>query len=585
MSMGAAHQAARGGRTARQINASIRRADALKGDGVLHNDDVLANQVYAEAINCPICHKRVHPSNFNDHMNNDHPDGKPLHEITERLPLAAIRTDGGTQPRAAINAETVSEYAEAMQDGATFPALVVYFDGREYWLADGYHRYHAANQCGLLDFPADVRQGTVRDAVLHSVGANATHGLRRTNQDKRRAVERLLRDDEWVKWSDREIARRCGVSDRFVNKLRAEIIPVTANRSQLEREYTTKHGTQATMAVGKIGRNPSLALPASGAGTGSSSPEDAPDGRVFVDVRPGTVTYGREVDDYVEDVADTYVDDVPSVEVDPSPTPSPSTGRGESSLLSGGLYEGAMVKAASGQVGQVVNLSGRIAIVETKNGQRPYDVAKLTLMASLPVDEEGTVPSFNYKRDAKVMLPADETISQPFDFCQTPAYALDPLLPYLGAREVWEPAAGEMGLVEALYDAGWYEEAVIASDILTGQNFLKWTPTRHFDVIMTNPPYSLKFPWMKRCYALGKPFALLLPVDVLGSKTAQALMQEHGFEMMLLDSRVNFKMPNAGWDGAGAQFATFWLTWQLLPEKIMFGSIAEGKKAWHVDHQ
>ena len=118
------HTSGRGGRKARKINDDRRKSDRLKSDGVLHNDETLANRVYAEAINCPICHKRVHPTNFNQHMSNDHPNGKPLHEVTERLPLAAIRTDGGTQPRAAINAETITEYAEAIQDGATFPALV-----------------------------------------------------------------------------------------------------------------------------------------------------------------------------------------------------------------------------------------------------------------------------------------------------------------------------------------------------------------------------------------------------------------------------------------------------------------------------
>lgn len=199
MALSTSRPRARGGRTARKINASIRRQDALKG-GALHNDEELANTVYAESLNCPICDKRIHPTNYNQHMQDQHPDGKPLHETMELLPLAAIRVDGGTQSRMAINQATVDEYTEAMQDGgAIFPALVVYYDGRDYWLADGFHRAAAAMQAGLLAFAADVRQGTVRDAVLHSVGANATHGLRRTNADKRRAVERLLRDDEWQK--------------------------------------------------------------------------------------------------------------------------------------------------------------------------------------------------------------------------------------------------------------------------------------------------------------------------------------------------------------------------------------------------
>jgi hypothetical protein len=56
------------------------------------------------------------------------------------------------------------------------------------------------------------RQFNRRDALLFSVGANAIHGHRRTNEDKRRAVDVLLNDPEWRVWNDSEIARRCGVS-------------------------------------------------------------------------------------------------------------------------------------------------------------------------------------------------------------------------------------------------------------------------------------------------------------------------------------------------------------------------------------
>ncbi|MBT3274957.1 MAG: streptomycin biosynthesis regulator, partial [Spirochaetales bacterium] len=49
----------------------------------------------------------------------------------------------------------------------------------------------------LLEIDADIRQGTQQDAVLHSVGANAAHGARRTNDDKRLAVKTLLCDGEW----------------------------------------------------------------------------------------------------------------------------------------------------------------------------------------------------------------------------------------------------------------------------------------------------------------------------------------------------------------------------------------------------
>ncbi len=137
-----------------------------------------------------------------------------------KIKLKKISIDGGTQPREDINEEIVSEYAEAMKEGDTFPPIVVFNDGVKYWLADGFHRYHASNKIGYLDIQAEVNQGTKRDAVLYSVSANSKHGLRRTNADKRKAVLTLLNDEEWSAWSDREIARQCQVSPKTVSKYR-----------------------------------------------------------------------------------------------------------------------------------------------------------------------------------------------------------------------------------------------------------------------------------------------------------------------------------------------------------------------------
>jgi hypothetical protein len=69
---------------------------------------------------------------------------------------------------------------------------------------------------------ADVRRGTRRDAVFFSVGANRAHGVRRTNADKRKAVQVLLQDPEWCAWSNRKIADQCRVDESLVRTLRAE---------------------------------------------------------------------------------------------------------------------------------------------------------------------------------------------------------------------------------------------------------------------------------------------------------------------------------------------------------------------------
>jgi len=150
--------------------------------------------------------------------------------------------------------------------------------------------------------------------------------------------------------------------------------------------------------------------------------------------------------------------------------------------------------------------------------------------------------------------------SATYDRCQTPFYAVDPILPYLKPEwVVWESAAGEGQIVAKLRVEGF---TVLASDILTGTDFFDCSQVR-WDVQITNPPYSTKYRWLERSYQLGKPFALLLPLETLGAAKGQRLFKEYGIEIILLDKRINFKMPNRGYSGSGAQFPTAWFTWGL----------------------
>lgn len=159
-----------------------------------------------------------------------------------KLKLKDIRLDGGTQPREFINQTVVDEYAEEMVESDNFPPMVVFNDGANFWLADGFHRWHANKKAGFVEVECDIRQGTKRDAVLFSVGANAVHGLRRTNEDKRKAILTLLNDIEWGEWSDSEIARQCCVSHVTVGRVRK-----TAGLAKTEQKYVNKHGQEAKM--------------------------------------------------------------------------------------------------------------------------------------------------------------------------------------------------------------------------------------------------------------------------------------------------------------------------------------------------
>jgi ParB-like nuclease domain len=215
--------------------------------------------------------KRTH-----DHKRPEPPAATPA-VTTADVPLEELAIGEETQARARLNPATVEEYAEAMREGVLFEPVALFTQGDEpYWVADGFHRIKAARQVGFTTIAALVRQGSKREALLYACAANATHGLPRTNADKRKAVETLLRDDEWGTWSDNHIAQHCGVSQPFVSQLRASLKTVISDDGQ--RTYVTKHGTVATMATARIGTRAATTAPANGepAGVEEDEAEDLP---------------------------------------------------------------------------------------------------------------------------------------------------------------------------------------------------------------------------------------------------------------------------------------------------------------------
>lgn len=141
------------------------------------------------------------------------------------LALDQITLNGGTQVREAIDEQQVGRLMEAYESGRLpkVPALLVYADGDNLWLVDGFHRHEALRRLGRVRVACEVRIGTHREAVLESKGVNAEHGLPRSRADKRRAVVSLLEDTEWNQWSDRALAKAARVSNTYVSALRQEL--------------------------------------------------------------------------------------------------------------------------------------------------------------------------------------------------------------------------------------------------------------------------------------------------------------------------------------------------------------------------
>ena len=138
---------------------------------------------------------------------------------TQLIDLEAIRTDGECQGRVALDTDTVREYADSAKAGKLFPSLTVFYDGGDYWLADGFHRIQAYRRNKTKRVRVEVKEGDVLDARLYAAGANADHGLKRSNADKQKALALCLATlkEKGEKWTQKQIAEHCGISEGMVS--------------------------------------------------------------------------------------------------------------------------------------------------------------------------------------------------------------------------------------------------------------------------------------------------------------------------------------------------------------------------------
>lgn len=152
------------------------------------------------------------------------------------------------------------------------------------------------------------------------------------------------------------------------------------------------------------------------------------------------------------------------------------------------------------------------------------------------------------------------------DHFQTPPEGVRILIPYINnSWKILEPCYGQGLLFNELVRNGFN---VVGSDIMDGTDFLEIVP-EEFDCIITNPPYSKKDEILKRCYELGKPFALLLPLTALEGKRRQELYRKYGIQLIIPNKRINFITPSG--KGSGSWFQTAWFCSGFnLPNQINF---------------
>ena len=146
------------------------------------------------------------------------------------------------------------------------------------------------------------------------------------------------------------------------------------------------------------------------------------------------------------------------------------------------------------------------------------------------------------------------------DECYTPKEAIKPLLKELQRDKVYYDCTSNISsnIVDFMNDNGFVCKSSNGRDFLTDE------VPKDIDVIITNPPYSKKDKFIKRCYEIGKPFALLLPVSSIQGQKRGEMFSKNGIELLVLNKRVDFT-------GKGSpHFGVAWFCSGILDKKLMF---------------
>lgn len=155
------------------------------------------------------------------------------------------------------------------------------------------------------------------------------------------------------------------------------------------------------------------------------------------------------------------------------------------------------------------------------------------------------------------------------DESYTPKYAIFPILEFLDKNwVVWCPFDNKKSeFVKIIKENG---NKVINSHIDEGKNFFNYEPKQKYDVIISNPPYSIKDEVIERCYKLEKKFMLLMPLPALQGKKRFSFF-EKGLELLVFDGRISY-FANGFTDNVqrGNSFASCYFCFGVLPEKLIF---------------
>jgi len=126
--------------------------------------------------------------------------------------------DPRLQCRDSVPEALIKEYEDLWREKVTFPPVQAFEVDGQLLVVDGFCRVLAAQNVGKSRIEATVTKGTFQDALRAACGANASHGHRRTQADKRKAAGIAIA--EFPDETSRVLAAMVGVSHTYIVSLR-----------------------------------------------------------------------------------------------------------------------------------------------------------------------------------------------------------------------------------------------------------------------------------------------------------------------------------------------------------------------------
>jgi hypothetical protein len=138
------------------------------------------------------------------------------------------------------------------------------------------------------------------------------------------------------------------------------------------------------------------------------------------------------------------------------------------------------------------------------------------------------------------------------DFYETPAWLTRLLLAHVDLPGgTWlEPAAGNGAIIRAVnsgrFDIDWHSVEIrknavpTADELLHPADFLTWTPPRHYDLIISNPPYDLAQPFIEKSLTMAPLVVMLLRLNYLASKKRCEFFQHRAPDVYTSSTRPSF---------------------------------------------